>query len=349
MHLLLSLLLSQTQAADPQAVLDAAQAKVMHAQTVTGSVVFPTPPNGGAAMEMRFMFEKPNRFVTISGTSEMRFDGTTQFILDTKKQEYDLFPGSPTSMPRFAWGFDPFFGLLSGTFSMDHPVAGTFAGKPAVIAEFHNPALRTTVHVAFDPESDLPVGFTLGEGENAHDFTYRDVKLDAPVAKSEFDWKPTGSWQKRVPQGENMLKVGAKAPDFTIATPDGGKTSLSQALKGKKGLLLNFWFVDCNPCRQEFPHLQSMYTGLKGQGFGYLSVNQGDAAAKVTKFIAENKYTFPVALNGEKDADVVTHYGVPAFPTNFIIAPDRTIVARFVGYDKDGLKTAIRKLGLKLN
>lgn len=345
---LLALSFAQAPASDPQAVLDASLAKVSKAQTIVGSVVFPKPPNGGAQMETQFEFAKPNRFVTIFQGSEMRCDGKTHFVLDTKKHEYDSFPVGDRTMPRFAWGFDSFFGLPAGAFTMDHPVAGTFAGKSAVIAEFHSEGLRTTCHVAFDPDSNLPLGFTLGAGENAHDYEYKGVKLNEPIADTEFAWRPTDEWQKKVPMGENLLKVGVKAPDFEILTPEGKKVTLSKALEGKKGLLLNFWFVGCNPCRQEFPHLQAMFPGLKDQGFAYLSVNQGDAATAVTKFIKESKYTFPVALNGTGDADVVTKYGVPAFPTNFIIAPDRTVVARFVGFDEDGLKSSIRKLGLKL-
>ncbi|MFK5047867.1 peroxiredoxin family protein, partial [Klebsiella pneumoniae] len=82
---------------------------------------------------------------------------------------------------------------------------------------------------------------------------------------------------------------------------------------------------------------QSFYNELKDQGLGYLSVDQGDSADSVSKFVSEFKYTFPVALNGEAKSDIVSAYGVPAFPTNLIIAADRTIVARFVGYDEEGL------------
>jgi len=344
---LLLVALGQGAAVNPQAVLDASLAKIKQAQTVTGQVTFPKPPNG-EALQMRFEFGKPNRFVTIMGTRESRCDGSTQFVLDSGTKEYDTYPVTPGTMPRFAWGFDSFFGLPDGAFSMDGPAISTFAGKPAVVAEFHSPGLRTRARVAFDPEAKLPLGFILGDAEMAREYTYGDLKLDTPISESEFAWKPTDAWQKRVPMADKLLKVGTKAPDFTITTPSGGTVSLSKALAGKKGLLLNFWFVSCNPCRQEFPHLQSMFPGLKKQGFAYLSVNQGDSADAVNKFIAENKYTFPVALNGSKDADVVTTYGVPAFPTNLVIAPDRTIIARFVGFDEEGLKGAIRKLGLTL-
>ena len=344
--LFLTLHLRQT---DPQAVLDAAKAKLSNAKNAVGTVVFPQGVSGTAPMKMEFRFSKPTLFVTILGTRETWCDGKTLAVLDAKTKEYQYFPAGDDAMPRFAWGFDAFFPRPKDAYTFDHPVAGTFAEKPAVIAEFHGTGLRTTVHVAFDPQTSLPLGFTLGVGDEAHDFRYEGVKLDVPGAKADFNWKPTPEWHKHEPMADKLLRVGTKAPDFTLSTPDGKTIRLSQALAGKKGLLLNFWFVDCNPCRQEFPHLQSMFPGLEDQGFGYLSVNNGDKADRVSKFVKEFGYTFPIALNGSSESDVVAKYGVAAFPTNLVIAPDRTITARFVGFDEDGLKEAIRKLGLKLD
>lgn len=40
----------------------------------------------------------------------------------------------------------------------------------------------------------------------------------------------------------NLLKIGTKAPAFSVNNPKGGKISLAQAMKGKKATLVNFWF-----------------------------------------------------------------------------------------------------------
>jgi len=333
---------------DPQAVLDAAAAKLSQAKSAVGTVVFPAPP-GATPIRMEFKFGKPNYFITILGTRETWCDGKAQTLVDTKAKDFQTFPAGDNSMPRFAWGFDPFFPLPKDSYSIDHPADGTFAGKPAVVAEFHSQALRTTVHVAFDPATDLPVGFTLGAGDQARDYVYQDIKLDTLPANTNFKWAPPAGFEKHEQAADKLLRVGTKVPDFTLSTPDGKSQTLYDALKGKKGLLLNFFFVDCNPCRAEFPHLQAMYPGLKDQGFAYLSVNNFDLGPKVAKFIGDSGYTFPVVLNGTGASDVAGKYGVAAYPTNLIIAPDGTITARFVGFDEDGLKTAIRKLGLKLD
>lgn len=346
---MLSLLISfvfRASTQDPQAVLDASLAKIKAAQTATGAVTFPPTADGTPPTRLQFKFAKPNRFVLLTGAQETYNDGKNQYRIDTSTHEYDVFPVMPNTTPRFSWGFEPMFPLADGSYTVDHPVDGTFSGKPAVIAEFHSPALRTTVHIAFDPQTDLPLGFTLGEADKAKDFVYSDIHVNEPIPDSTFAWQPTAEWQKRIPLDQKLIKVGMKAPDFTISTPTGQKVTLSKALEGKKGLLLNFWFVGCNPCRQEFPHLQAMYPGLRDQNFAYLSVNNFDQPEEVTKFVKEFGYTFPIAMNGKDDADIVKTLGIPAYPTNLIIAPDRTVVARFVGYDEEGLKGAIKKLGV---
>ena len=43
-------------------------------------------------------------------------------------------------------------------------------------------------------------------------------------------------------QGE-LLKLGVKAPDFTLPTPSGGKITLSKVYKANKATLVNFYFV----------------------------------------------------------------------------------------------------------
>jgi len=346
---ILSLAFLQSPSFDPQAVLEAANSKVAKAKSVSGVVSFPAPENGREGLQMRFVMEKPNRFVTYLGPRTTICDGTLEYVTDDKTMMYDTFKVVPDSVPRFCWGLEPFFPVPAGTDTFDPAVAGTFQGKTAAIAEFHNPGLRTRVHIAFDPETKLPLGYTLGADDQARDYVYKDLKVDVQIDGSTFAFNPGEKWTKKTLASPKMLPVGSKVADFTIPTPHGGTTTLSKVLAGKKGMLLNFWFVSCNPCRQEFPHLQAMYPGLHDQGFVYLSVNQGDSSESVNKFIAESQYTFPVGLNGKKDSDIVDRFGVTAFPTNYIIGPDRTVVARFVGFDEEGLKTSIRKLGLKLD
>ncbi len=40
-------------------------------------------------------------------------------------------------------------------------------------------------------------------------------------------------------------------------------------------------------------------------------------------------------------------YGVQAYPTNYIVGADGTVVYRSVGFDEAGLRAALAKLGVR--
>ena len=43
-------------------------------------------------------------------------------------------------------------------------------------------------------------------------------------------------------------KVGDVIRDFTVSTVDGEELTLSQVLKDKQAVVLNFWYTGCDPC-----------------------------------------------------------------------------------------------------
>ena len=52
---------------------------------------------------------------------------------------------------------------------------------------------------------------------------------------------------------DDLLPIGAMAPDFTLQQKGGGKVRLSSLVKANKVLLLNFWTIGCSPCLAELP------------------------------------------------------------------------------------------------
>lgn len=75
-----------------------------------------------------------------------------------------------------------------------------------------------------------------------------------------------------------------------------------------------------------------------------------DDAKTINKYVEENKFTFKVGMATQKQGgtyDVAEKYGVMAYPTNYLVAPDGKILWRAVGFDEDGLREALAKAGLK--
>ncbi len=116
------------------------------------------------------------------------------------------------------------------------------------------------------------------------------------------------------------------APDFSLPSAAGKTVTLS----GQKGrvVLLNFWATWCDSCKEELPSLQAL-EARDGGRFVLLAVSVDDDPAKVVPaFAAAHGLTFPILY---ADRTVVDAYAVRDLPTSYLIAPDGSIVRRYVG------------------
>lgn len=124
---------------------------------------------------------------------------------------------------------------------------------------------------------------------------------------------------------DGLPDVGSPAPDFELATVDGGTARLSDY--AGRPVILNFWATWCAPCRLEMPELQRAQDEFDAAENGpvVLAINEGDSAEQVGEFFAEVGLTMPSLLDAE--GEVGTTYGAFFLPTTIIIAPDGTVAA----------------------
>jgi thiol-disulfide isomerase/thioredoxin len=127
-----------------------------------------------------------------------------------------------------------------------------------------------------------------------------------------------------------------QAPAWELKDLAGKPVKLAD-FKGKI-VVMDFWGSWCPPCRAELPSFQAMYDKYKDKGVVFLGVNWERPAEphvrmkKVTSFMAENKYTFPVIIDHDKV--VAEAYELQGFPTVFLIDGTGTIRYRNLGYDE---------------
>lgn len=124
---------------------------------------------------------------------------------------------------------------------------------------------------------------------------------------------------------------GKAAPEFTLATPDGEKLTLSAVRKQHKAVMVNFWATWCVPCKVEMPWLVALQQQYAPQGLQIIGISEDDppdAGDKVKKYASKVGVQYPMLLD---DGTAVTHYGVEDFPTSFYIAADGKVVAQTVG------------------
>lgn len=90
-------------------------------------------------------------------------------------------------------------------------------------------------------------------------------------------------------------KLGDVMLDFTVTDTDGKEYKLSELLEQKKAIVLNFWYLQCEPCKSEFPYLQDAYAQFSDD-VAVLAMNPVNAdSEEIAKFRQENGYTFPMA------------------------------------------------------
>lgn len=130
-----------------------------------------------------------------------------------------------------------------------------------------------------------------------------------------------------IPEG---LKVGNRAPAFTLQTKDGQSIQLSD-YQGKT-VLLNFWASWCPPCKIEMPYMQDFYEDYKDKDTVVLAVNMTHLeknAEDPESFLQEVGVTFPMVydLKGE----VTDKYRIVAYPTTYVLNAQGIITDRFQG------------------
>ena len=79
------------------------------------------------------------------------------------------------------------------------------------------------------------------------DAVLRNVKTDVALPAAAFAYTPPKGATLYAPPSlddynKKLLPVGSAAPMFALSAPTGGKVELAEALKGKKAVLVNFWF-----------------------------------------------------------------------------------------------------------
>jgi peroxiredoxin len=180
-----------------------------------------------------------------------------------------------------------------------------------------------------------------------------NVKIDRPLPADTFAYtlpKDATPYKGHSIEDYNsmLLPVGSVAPSFAVAAPIGGRVELADALKGKKAVLINFWFYGCPACNEEFPHLQALYTELKDKGLELIALNRADSPEVINKYAKENNLTFLIGMSAEGTTYKATlQYRVPAYPTNYLLDSSGKIVYCTAGFDEEALRAALNKLGVK--
>ncbi|MBE7086182.1 MAG: TlpA family protein disulfide reductase [Clostridiales bacterium] len=160
--------------------------------------------------------------------------------------------------------------------------------------------------------SDLPDGYVVEESANL---------ITSPNAGTQVIAKinPTGVIQGTRPENKGYYQLGDVMYDFTVTTSDNSTVTLSEILKEKDMLLLNFWATWCAPCKMEFPAMQNAYAEYIDQ-VSVLAVSTTDDKNSVAAFKQSSGLTFDMASNNQGGANLANLFDLSmGIPTTVLI------------------------------
>lgn len=169
-------------------------------------------------------------------------------------------------------------------------------------------------------------------------------KFDGEKAEIEL----TSSLIKDEDISTATLGLGDVMYDFTVTTSDGKELKLSDVLKEKKLVVLNFWYTTCSWCLKEFPIIDEVYKDY-AEDVEFVALNPMEDATVVKQFHEQYGYSFKMAacpsswantfsVTGYPTSVFVDQYGVICLVESGAITSKRPLICAFDHFTADDYK-----------
>lgn len=144
--------------------------------------------------------------------------------------------------------------------------------------------------------------------------------------------------ENKTSEETTLVRLGDKAPNFTVEFYPSGSISLS-SLQGEV-VLLTFWDPECPTCRKEIAVAQQrIIDRFEGEAFHYLPIARGQDYNSIKTFFLANGYTFPVGIDPKRE--IYNIYASKYVPRSFIIDKQGFIRHIYVEYELPELNSII--------
>ncbi len=150
-------------------------------------------------------------------------------------------------------------------------------------------------------------------------------KLRERYPKSEW-----AAWAERASYEAETLLPGKKAPAFAART-DRGRTVALDSLRGRV-VVLEFFSPASEAFRQQLDMRLALEQALADEPFTFVSVSVDADSLLSRAFFSQTPITGArVVASGGLEGELARQYNVHMLPTRYLIAPDGTILAKYVG------------------
>ena len=138
-------------------------------------------------------------------------------------------------------------------------------------------------------------------------------------------------WYFKPPSGAGFMRVPiprVAAPSWSLTNLNGQRLDAS-SLTGKV-VVLNFWATFCPPCIREIPDLAAFHLAHSNDAVAVVGLSLDTKGPEAVRSVVQKLgIPYPVAM---ADAAIAEAFGgVAQIPSTFVIAPDGTFAARYLG------------------
>lgn len=209
--------------------------------------------------------------------------------------------------------------VTTATYTVNVKTKGNMAMSGIAVNVYADSAL-TDVKGTATTNEEGSASFTLVEGKNYY-ISLSGAPKGYAVEKSYSFSRTTANiaLTSSLITGEDILTaslgVGDVMYDFTVTTPEGVQLTLSELLKEKKMVMLNFWFANCTWCVKEFPYMSEAYEMYKDD-IEIIALNHWDGEDTIVSFKESNSIPFYMAGCDYYFPEV---FGIGGYPTSVYI------------------------------
>ncbi len=119
-----------------------------------------------------------------------------------------------------------------------------------------------------------------------------------------------------------------EARDFTATDIHGNEIHLFDILDDGQYVLIDFFFTTCSGCIQSIPYMVQSYPlfGCNQHDVFYIEVDYGDSESQCQNWVNTYGVEYPTIAGASGGTGICSQYGINAFPTVILIAPNHQIV-----------------------